>query len=264
MKAHPSEPPLPKSLFLVFLAPFLIRLIIPWFDLHRAWGMDYLQYLPYAWQIIWTVAGLGAIPFLSGTLDSKSIEKKYSLILLLVFSAITVVLFAYPADLYFYGDGQSIIADIYRVSSNSKFEPEMVLNARSGALTGIVTYGITRTVPWIWNVGAGMLHWQGKLGLKMSYPFVWLSGIALAILSFVFFRVAKKDSHPTALLLTFLGLAGTLLLFGYVEFYGLVYVMLFWYLVVADRTLKGTLPLRYAVFLYFLTVASHSLLSKTI
>lgn len=222
----------------------------------RVWGFDILRSFDPMWIAAFTLLPLlAALPslraFLQRMFENRGAEqgnRQFIGTCILLFAAAALL----PMKTFFYGDGGSLVAEIYKLGSSEHYESTLLLNLQSAPLAGILLRALTGAVPALMNT-VGM-----QLPETAHYPFYVLSLLGVIALGLIL-TIEKDRSARLPLLLLISGTAGLLFFFGYVEMYLPVYLAILAYLLAAVAVTRGERPLWLAVLLYAVAVAAHFL-----
>ena len=236
------------------LMPPMVRLLPLVIGPHRLWGIDYLQYFSPFWIVVYTLGvALFALPAADGLMDGlvRFLEKPSGKWIgptgLLLLGLIIIL---YPMKTFYLGDGNNIVPEVYKLGSDPSYHSSLLLNLRSAPLSGVVIYGIAVWIPKL-SMALGFGAPETSL-----FPFQILGLIFLVCFGAVLLLV-RNHVDRTIAMTGFLGLGGTLMFFGYVEFYLVAYIAVVFYLLAAERYLESSLPLWVVLLAYVLALASH-------
>jgi tetratricopeptide (TPR) repeat protein len=155
-----------------------------------------------------------------------------------------------PMQTFFYGDGGILIPQIYKLAAGEPYQYDLLLNAKSSPLAGILIIGLSNEIP-------DLLHWLGiALPETALYPFHWLSIFALVALIVGIIALTEKKERLVYALFSF-ATAGTLFYFSYVEYYTLSFTAIALFLLASQKALEGKKPLWPAVVFYLIALAGH-------
>ncbi len=229
------------------LAPFLLPQA-------RLWGVDMLIYfetpLIIAFSVLPASLALPQVRMALGRLCAGRINISGVFLFWSIVAGVGALILIHPMGTFFYGDGGSIIPEIFKLGKDPGYTSDILENYRSSPLAGILLRYIALWTP-------ELLHWI-KLPLPTSsmFPFP-----ILGLFSFLGFVMAltleRGNLERLLLLIMLLGLGGTILFFGYVEFYAPVYAALVFYLLAAERALKDDGPLWLPAVAFTVACAAH-------
>ena len=201
----------------------------------RLWGINILAAMDWSCALFLTAPMLllfhpAVYKLLHGTMDGRGRSERTVYWIIAGVLLLSIVLF--PMKTFFYGDGNNIVPEVYKLGQQESYSSEILNNIRSAPIAGAAIVFIARSTPWI-------LH---TVGLSMpetsTFPFHILSVVLAIIATLALWWIPSKERR-LLLLMIVLGNAGTLLFFGYVEFYTPVYVCTLIYLLLALRALDG-------------------------
>jgi hypothetical protein len=242
-----SKEKFPKTFYLVLFVPFILRALLSLFPVSRWWGIDYLRFLSPEWIAVWTLAGLAVVPLVKALRRQDQSKQLPIIISMALLAAVLCILLFNPIPTFFFGDGGTLVPQIFRLHETGSYDTSIMLNARSGILAGLLLHLFSIGIPALFSRTQNIL-----------YPFIGMSFLAIVLLATSYFMWMKKEKDGgLALLLTVLGCAGSLFFFGYVEFYTLPYVLILAYFLSADYALRSKSGLALPVALYILALASH-------
>jgi tetratricopeptide (TPR) repeat protein len=229
----------------VLLVPFALRAAASFVEPMRLWGLDYLRYLDPSCAVAWSLAGLFVL--LLARVPDRFLTIRGGGVAVACFALLGAVLFLSPITTFFYGDGGSYVPNVFRYHETGAYDAHMMMNVRSGILTGVVQHlfvtGIPAVLPRLDNI---------------LYPWIAMSWLALLLLAVAYIAWMRREADGgAAQLLLVLGGVGTLFLLGYVEFYTLPLVMLLLFLLAAEHSLRTRGSVSMPIALYVLAVASH-------
>jgi len=155
-----------------------------------------------------------------------------------------------PMQTFFYGDGGLLIPQIFRLAKGEPYQTDILLNAKSSPLAGLLILGLSHGIPSLASILGAALPETGL------YPFFWNSLICLTGLVAGLLLLVRREERLLYTLYLF-GTAGTLFYFGYVEFYALAYTLIILYLLAAVRYIRGKAAFWLPAGLYVLAVFAH-------
>jgi tetratricopeptide (TPR) repeat protein len=242
------------ALLVATLIPTLLRILAIVVNTPRWWGLNYLRYFSPAWIVLLSVAVvLPALPAAGKAagrilriLDSPSGKWVHAVTIVLVLAAI----FLFPMKTFYLGDGSIIVPEVYKLGKIPGYHSALLANLPSAPFAGMVITAISVSTPFIFRaLGFGIPD-------TALFPFHILSLICVVALG-VATTLVRDVGARWIMLLGLLGLGGTLLFFGYVEFYPVVYVAVVFYLLLAERCIEGKTPMWKVILAYLVALASH-------
>jgi len=244
----------PSVLITAALTAAVIRLAALAFPGARLWGVDMLRYHDPLLVALFTALPLiAALPFWRGLLEHAFEHIGNTIWNRLFVGSVAVFIIAvavFPMKTFFYGDGGSLIAEIYRMGSSQGYTGTLLLNLQSAPLAGVLLHGLASGIPTVINT-IGM-----PLPETAHYPFHAVSLIGAAAIGFII-ALEKDRAARLPLLLLIWGTGGVLLFFGYVEMYLPVHLAVTAYLLAATGVMRDGRPPWHAILLFILALAAH-------
>jgi tetratricopeptide (TPR) repeat protein len=234
--------------------PVILRLVAIALHQERLWGLDYLALFSPAWIAVFSAAALApALPVgrrIAESMARTSAGATGTWLPAAILTIVAVLVLAFPMRTFYLGDGSIIVPEVFKLGKEPGYHSALLMNTQSAPLAGLLITAI--------SVWAPRVSYAMGLGVPETsmFPFVILSLLCLAGLGGAVMLVRDRTERVVTLL-GLLGLGGTLLLFGYVEFYPVVYVAIAAYMLAAHRYLDGTLSFWKLLLFYAVAVAAH-------
>jgi hypothetical protein len=247
---HSTPDPLIRPLAIVVFFVVIIRATAALLPPGRLWGADFLRYLDPAWGVCFSLVPLIVLsPWFRRLFDSLSSSTADALFSALAIACLVGMLF-FPMDTFYYGDGSILVPEVARISQHPRFGSEILLNLKSSPLAGLM---IERCAAW----GPAMLEALG-FGKPGSPLFAFrIFDILLFILLVIILVAYTKGVRRLTAFLSLCGTAGMILFFGYAEFYAAVGVAIVWYILAAERYIKGEGRLWILAASFLVSIACH-------
>ncbi len=235
--------------------PAILRIAALFLPVDRLWGFDVLRDFPLWEQAAYSVLPMTVLLLLTRKgarfVDDLTERKGHviaALGLLLLLSATLL----WPMETFFYGDGGALIPQIHRFSVDGHYDAALLMNLKSSPLTGVLLTAAMHAIP------AATSMFGLEYPSTALYPFRAVSAVALIGASLYILIALPRRERPAAMLLLG-GTAGSLLMFGYAEFYAPVFAAITVFLLAADRALRGEASTGIAVLAWVLAVTTHYL-----
>jgi hypothetical protein len=253
MSAKSSSTPRSSLLIIAAAIVVAVRLLALFSAETRVWGVDVLRHLDSWWWIAFSILPLlAALPSVEARLSRLLARRDQPWTAVLWTSVALIFLSAvlFPMDTFYYGDGGSLLSEIYKIGAKENYSSGILLNLKSAPLAGGLLSLLAVLIP---NV-------MYPLGLTLPetplFPFFGLSLIGVLFLG-LFMHIEKERRLRLPLLLLVFGTGGGLFFFRYAEMYLPAFLAVTAYLLAASSALRGDRPVWLAVLLYVVAVASH-------
>jgi tetratricopeptide (TPR) repeat protein len=255
MNTETRIPSILPALAVAILIPVLLRLLLPFAEWERSWGIDmsgdvsaWLSYV----LLLLPLLSLLLLTSRGRDLCERLNERHGSIAAAALLFTLLIVSFFLPMDSFFYGDGGSLIPQIHLYSMGASYDSALLLNLKSSPLSGILLLAFMKWTPEVTTFLG--LSWP----VTAFYPFTLLSLTSLLGVSLYIFAVLpRRERLFAALLVT--GTAGSLLFFGYVEYYAPVFAALLIFFLEGERVAAGRGSVKLLLAIFVLAVASHYL-----
>lgn len=243
---------LPATISIVLVAG--LRLLPLAFPQARLWGMDSFLYLDTVIIVLSTLLLLAfALPPVQSRIaaemevrDDRRWSTRSKILAGLLFAA---ALF-FPMRTVFYGDGGSLVIEVYKLGAIDGYSSAMLLNLKSAPLAGALLYSIALGIPAVMHA-IGMARPD-----SVMFPFYVVSLIGVVVLYLIVLRLrGKRERFITLALLV--GSGSAVLFFSHAEMYLAVTLAIAAFLIAGQRALRGESSLTAVSLLFVIAVLSH-------
>jgi tetratricopeptide (TPR) repeat protein len=249
-----SDSTLWRNISIAVILALALRFVSLAFPDLRLWGLNYFRFMP----LTLTIASSSAIlllliPSLRNRIlryiDSHTDSTANSLFLV-VSTLFTIIVLLFPMETFFLGDGGMLVGEMFKLMQLDGYNSDVILDYKSSPLAGLILHGTAKVLPFLFKT------FGISASIQPMLPYRGLSLISLLVLCIYLYR-SHQGTERLTMLIAFLGTAGVLLFFGYVESYSLIYVASGIYVLAAVKHLNGKSGVMPVVVAYLFAVFSH-------